>query len=87
MNKLNNFCLGDEYEQTANAILGRWTNPELIQKIPDKPEVFAKSWNRAESILDIGDEELVKIYDVIANQVINETYSPPKFKRFLRKVS
>ncbi len=87
MNKLNNFCLGDEYEQTVNAILGRWTNPELIQRIPDKPEIFAKSWNQAESILDIGDEDLVKIYDVIANQVINETYSPPKLKRLLRKVS
>ena len=67
--------------------MGRWTHPELIQRIPDKPEIFAKSWNQAESILDIGDEELVKIYDLIANQVINETYSPPKLKRLLRKVS
>ena len=47
LNKVNNFNLGAKYETTVEAILGRWANPEQIQRIPDRPELFAGSWLRA----------------------------------------
>jgi MinD-like ATPase involved in chromosome partitioning or flagellar assembly len=87
LNKVNNFNLGAKYESTVEAILGRWTNPELIQRIPDHPELFAESWLKAESILNLGDPEIVAIFNKISNLVRNEVSKPPKYKRFLRRVS
>ena len=69
------------------AILGRWTDPEQIQRIADRPELFAESWLKAESILNLGDAEIVAIFNKISNLVRNEVSKPPKYKRFLRRVS
>jgi MinD-like ATPase involved in chromosome partitioning or flagellar assembly len=87
LNKVNNFNLGEKYESTVEAILGRWTNPELIQRIADRPELFAESWLKAESILNLGDAEIDAIFNKISNLVRNEVSKPPKYKRFLRRVS
>jgi MinD-like ATPase involved in chromosome partitioning or flagellar assembly len=87
LNKVNSFNLGVKYESTVEAILGRWTNPERIQRIPDRPELFAGSWLRAESVLNLGDDEIVAIFNKISNLVRNEVSTPPKSKRFLRRVS
>jgi MinD-like ATPase involved in chromosome partitioning or flagellar assembly len=87
LNKVNSFNLGAKYESTVEAILGRWTNPEQIQRIPDRPELFAGSWLKAESVLNLGDGEIVGIFNKISNMVRNEVSKPPKSKRFLRRVS
>ena len=87
LNKVNNFNLGAKYESTVEAILGRWTDPEQIQRIADRPELFAESWLKAESILNLGDTEIVAIFNKISNLVRNEVSKPPKYKRFLRRVS
>ena len=87
LNKVNSFSLGAKYESTVEAILGRWTNPEQIQRIPDRPELFAGSWLKAESVLNLGDGEIVGIFNKISNLVRNEVSKPPKSKRFLRRVS
>lgn len=87
LNKVNEFNLGTKYESTVEAILGRWANPEQIQRIPDRPELFAASWLKAESVLNLGDEEIVTIFNKISNIVRNEVSKPSKSKRFLRRVS
>jgi len=87
LNKVNDFSLGLKYESTVEAILGRWANPEQIHRIPDRPELFARSWLKAESILNLGDEEIVAEFNRISNLVRNEVSNPPKSKRFLRRVS
>ena len=87
LNKVNNFNLGAKYESTVEAILGRRTDPEQIQRIADRPELFAESWLKAESILNLGDAEIVAIFNKISNLVRNEVSKPPKYKRFLRRVS
>jgi MinD-like ATPase involved in chromosome partitioning or flagellar assembly len=87
LNRVNSFNLGAKYESTVEAILGRWTNPEQIQRIPDRPELFAGSWLKAESVLNLGDGEIVEIFNKISNLVRNEVSRPPKSKRFLRRVS
>jgi len=87
LNRINDFSLGAKYEKTVEAILGRWTNPDEIQRIPDRPELFAQSWLKAESIQGFGDKQIEAIYDSISNLVRNEVSKPPKSKRFLRRVS
>lgn len=87
LNKVNEFNLGTKYESTVEAILGRWTNPEQIQRIPDRPELFAESWLKAESVLNLGDNDIVEEFTKISNLVRNEVSKPPKSKRFLRRVS
>ena len=87
LNKVNEFNLGTKYESTVEAILGRWTNPEQIQRIPDRPELFAESWLKAESVLNLGDNDIVEEFNKISNLVRNEVSKPPKSKRFLRRVS
>ena len=87
LNKVNSFNLGSRYESTVEAILGRWTNPEQILRIPDRPELFAESWLKAETVLNLGDDEVVAIFNKISNLVRNEVSKPPKYKRFLRRVS
>ena len=87
LNKVNEFNLGTKYESTVEAILGRWTNPEQIQRIPDRPELFAESWLKAESVLNLGDNDIVEELTKISNLVRNEVSKPPKSKRFLRRVS
>ena len=87
LNKVNNFNLGSTYESTIEAILGRWTNLGQFQRIPDRPELFAESWLKAESTLNLGDAEVVAIFNKISNLVRNEDSKPPRFKRFLRRVS
>jgi hypothetical protein len=87
LNRINDFSLGAKYEKTVEAILGRWANPDEIQRIPDRPELFAQSWLKAESIQGFGDKQIEAIYDSISNLVRNEVSKPPKYKRFLRRVS
>lgn len=87
LNKVNEFSLGAKYEPTVEAILGRWTNLEQIQRIPDRPKLFAESWLKAESVLNLGDEEIVTFFNKISNLVRNEVSKPPRSKRFLRRVS
>ena len=87
LNKVNSFSLGSKYESTVEAILGRWACAEKILRIPDRPELFAESWLKAESILNLGDQEVVAVFDEISNLVRNEVSRPPRFKRFLRRVS
>ena len=87
LNKVNDFNLGAKYESTVEAILGRWTDPQQIQRIADRPELFAESWLKAESILNLGDAEIVAVFNKISNLVRNEVSKPPKYKRFLRRVS
>jgi MinD-like ATPase involved in chromosome partitioning or flagellar assembly len=87
LNKVNEFNLGTKYESTVEAILGRWTNPEQIQRIPDRPELFAESWLKAESVLNLGDNDIVEEFNKISNLVRTEVSKPPKSKRFLRRVS
>jgi hypothetical protein len=55
--------------------------------LKDNPELFAESWLKAESILNLGDPEIVAIFNKISNLVRNEVSKPPKYKRFLRRVS
>ncbi len=87
LNKVNEINLGQKYESTVEAILGRWVNSESIYRIPDRPEIFAESWMRAESVQDLGDKQLNEIFDEISKEVKNEFSRPPKYRRFLRKVS
>jgi len=87
LNKVNNFNLGSKYESTVEAILGRWSDLTQIQWIPDRPELFAESWLKAESILNLGNAEVVAVFNKISNLVRNEVSKPPRFKRFLRRVS
>ncbi len=87
LNKVNEFNLGTKYESTVEAILGRWTIPEQIQRIPDRPELFAESWLKAESVLNLGDNDIVEEFTKISNLVRNEVSKPPKSKRYLRRVS
>jgi MinD-like ATPase involved in chromosome partitioning or flagellar assembly len=87
VNKMNNINLGSKYEPTLEAILGRWVNKDLIQKIPDRPEIFAESWMKAESVLRLGDNELTESYQKISELIRNDISKPPRYKRFLRKVS
>jgi hypothetical protein len=84
---MNNFNLGSKYEPTLEAILGRWANKDLIQKIPDRPEIFAESWMKAESVLRLGDNELTECYQRISDLIRNDISKPPRYKRFLRKAS
>jgi hypothetical protein len=42
---------------------------------------------RAESVQDLGDKQLNEIFDEISKEVKNEISRPPKYRRFLRKVS
>jgi hypothetical protein len=42
---------------------------------------------KAESVLNLGDDEMVAIFNKISNLVRNEVAKPPKSKRFLRRVS
>lgn len=87
LNKVNEINLGQKYESTVEAILGRWVNSGSIYRIPDRPEIFAESWMRAESVQDSGDKQLNEIFDEISKVVKNEISRPPKYRRFLRKVS
>lgn len=87
LNKVNEINLGQKYESTVEAILGRWVNSGSIYRIPDRPEIFAESWMRAESVQDLGDKQLNEIFDEISKEVKNEISRPPKYRRFLRKVS
>ena len=87
LNKVNEINLGQKYESTVEAILGRWVNSGSIHRIPDRPEIFAESWMRAESVQDLGDKQLNEIFDEISKEVKNEISRPPKYRRFLRKVS
>ncbi len=87
LNKVNEINLGQKYESTVEAILGRWVNSGSIYRIPDRPEIFAESWMRAESVQDLGDKQLNEIFDEISKEVKNEISRPPKDRRFLRKVS
>jgi hypothetical protein len=87
LNKVNEINLGQRYESTVEAILGRWVNSGSIYRIPDRPEIFAESWMRAESVQDLGDKQLNEIFDEISKEVKNEISRPPKYRRFLRKVS
>jgi hypothetical protein len=87
LNKVNEINLGQKYESTVEAILGRWVNAGSIYRIPDRPEIFAESWMRAESVQDLGDKQLNEIFDEISKEVKNEISRPPKYRRFLRKVS
>ena len=87
LNKENEINLGQKYESTVEAILGRWVNSGSIYRIPDRPEIFAESWMRAESVQDLGDKQLNEIFDEISKVVKNEISRPPKYRRFLRKVS
>jgi hypothetical protein len=87
LNKINEINLGQKYESTVEAILGRWVNSGSIYRIPDRPEIFAESWMRAESVQDLGDKQLNEIFDEISKEVKNEISRPPKYRRFLRKVS
>ena len=87
LNKVNEINLGQKYESTVEAILGRWVNSGSIYRIPDRPEIFAESWMRAESVQDLGDKQLNEIFDEISKVVKNEISRPPKYRRFLRKVS
>lgn len=87
LNKVNEINLGQKYESTVEAILGRWVNSGSIYRIPDRPEIFAESWMRAESVQDLGDKQLNQIFDEISKEVKNEISRPPKYRRFLRKVS
>jgi hypothetical protein len=87
LNKVNEINLGQKYESTVEAILGRWVNSGSIYRIPDRPEIFAESWMRAESAQDLGDKQLNEIFDEISKVVKNEISRPPKYRRFLRKVS
>ena len=87
LNKVNEINLGQKYESTVEAILGRWVNSGSIYRIPDRPEIFAESWMRAESVQDLGDNQLNEIFDEISKEVKNEISRPPKYRRFLRKVS
>jgi MinD-like ATPase involved in chromosome partitioning or flagellar assembly len=87
LNKVNDFNLGVKYESTVEAILGRWTDPELVQRIPDRPKLFAESWLNAVSVLNLGDAEVVAVFNKISNLVRNEVSKPPRFKHFLRRVS
>ena len=87
LNKVNDFSLGAKYESTVEAILGRWSDPELVQRIPDRPKLFAESWLNAVSVLNLGDAEVVAVFNKISNLVRNEVSKPPRFKRFLRRVS
>lgn len=87
LNKENEINLGQKYESTVEAILGRWVNSGSIYRIPDRPEIFAESWMRAESVQDLGDKQLNEIFDEISKEVKNEISRPPKYRRFLRKVS
>ena len=87
LNKVNEINLGQKYESTVEAILGRWVNSGSIYRIPDRPEIFAESWMRAESVQALGDKQLNEIFDEISKVVKNEISRPPKYRRFLRKVS
>ena len=87
LNKVNEINLGQKYESTVEAILGRWVNSGSIYRIPDRPEIFAESWMRAESVQDLGNKQLNEIFDEISKEVKNEISRPPKYRRFLRKVS
>ena len=87
LNKVNEINLGQKYESTVEDILGRWVNSGSIYRIPDRPEIFAESWMRAESVQDLGDKQLNEIFDEISKEVKNEISRPPKYRRFLRKVS
>ena len=87
LNKVNEINLGQKYESTVEAILGRWVHSGSIYRIPDRPEIFAESWMRAESVQDLGDKQLNEIFDEISKEVKNEISRPPKYRRFLRKVS
>ena len=87
LNKVNEINLDQKYESTVEAILGRWVNSGSIYRIPDRPEIFAESWMRAESVQDLGDKQLNEIFDEISKVVKNEISRPPKYRRFLRKVS
>ena len=87
LNKVNEINLGQKYESTVEAILGRWVNSGSIYRIPDRPEIFAESWMRAESVQDLGDKQLNEIFDEISKEVKNEISRPPKYRRFLRKAS
>lgn len=87
LNKVNEINLGQKYESTVEAILGRWVNSGSIYRIPDRPETFAESWMRAESVQDLGNKQLNEIFDEISKEVKNEISRPPKYRRFLRKVS
>ena len=87
LNKVNEINLGQKYESTVETILGRWVNSGSIYRIPDRPEIFAESWMRAESVQDLGDKQLNEIFDEISKEVKNEISRPPKYRRFLRKVS
>lgn len=87
LNKVNEINLGQKYESTVEAILGRWVNSGSIHRIPDRPEIFAESWMRAESVQDLGDKQLNEIFDEISKEVKNEISRPQKYRRFLRKVS
>ena len=87
LNKVNEINLGQKYESTVEAILGRWVNSGSIYRIPDRPEIFAESWMRAESVQELGDKQLNEIFDEISKEVKNEISRPPKYRRFLRKVS
>ena len=87
LNKVNDINLGQKYESTVEAILGRWVKSESIYRIPDRLEIFAESWMRAESVQSLGDKQLNKIFDEISREVKNEFSRPPKYRRLLRRVS
>jgi MinD-like ATPase involved in chromosome partitioning or flagellar assembly len=87
LNKVNDINLGQKYESTVEAILGRWVDSESIYRIPDRPEMFAESWMRAESVKSLGDKQLNEIFDQISREVKNEFSRPPKYRRLLRRVS
>ena len=86
LNKINTFSLEGVYQDTVTAILGRWSNPELIQRVPERPEIFAKSWMKAESVLRLGDKELNDIFSSLSKIVTNEIVPEQKVRRFLRRV-
>ena len=87
LNKVNEINLGQKYESTVEAILGRWVKADSIYRIPDRPEIFAESWMRAESVKGLGDKQLDEIFDEISREIKNEISRPPRYRRFLRKVS
>jgi len=87
LNKVNEINLGQKYESTVEAILGRWVKADSIYRIPDRPEIFAESWMRAESVKGLGDKQLDEIFDEISREIKNEISKPPRYRRFLRKVS
>jgi len=87
LNRVNQVYLGKRYESVINDILLRWTTYEKIIKIEEDIELFAKSWLKAQEVINKENKRVTDAFNLLASYLLNENFVPKKGIRKLKTAS